>query len=52
VARFSMLKNVRQHTTFYHAKNHNLTIKKPRSAPAFCQKPLQKPPFQRQKNNG
>jgi hypothetical protein len=29
----------------YHTKNHNLTIKKPRSAPAFRQNRLQKPPF-------
>jgi hypothetical protein len=42
VACFSIPKNDRQLTSVSPAIHHKFTIKKPRSAPRFCQDPQQK----------
>jgi hypothetical protein len=42
---FSVLENDHPKHRVYHASHHTFTIKKPRSAPSFFEKPLQKHAF-------
>jgi hypothetical protein len=51
VACFSFPENVVSKHHVYHAIHHNFTTKKPRSAPRFSQKPLQKHRFTIAKKN-